>query len=520
MAGRPFPARDGCPGSSHPPYRESPRCARPAQRSVPHLLLTVALALGLILVSLPGRCDLPAALKALASGNFGEAAAQLLPLAEAGDAQAQVMLGQILRNPANPQRALDDAFRWFTRAAEQNNVQGQFWLGMMHRLGESVPRDPEQAVKLWQKAAEGGSVSAQAALAQALMAGDGIARDPAEAVRLARLSAERGNALAQTILAQAYLKGEGGVPRNVGEFLRWTRLAASQGNRPSMEILAVGYHTGAGMPQDYVQAHMWANLAASRGSARAAKLRDELAAKMTPEQIAEAQKAASRWRPVTSAQAASAPAAGSGKRRVGTGSGFVVASPGYVLTNNHVVENCSDVRAPAHKAELRVLARDEKHDLALLEGELPSTRTALFRGSPPPRLGEPVIVAGFPLTDLLAASLNVTTGTISALAGPKNSEALFQITAPVQRGNSGGPVLDANGDVVGVVVSKLNALRVAMATGDVPQNVNFAIDGALARSFVEAQGIDLPEQPDARRPAAQDAPEKARGFTLLLECWR
>lgn len=514
MRPSPFPSRDGTAVVARSSPAVGDRKSKPV-RLVRHLCIAVSLALA----SPAGLCDIPGALKALASSNYGEAASQLAPLAESGDARAQVLLGQILRNPANPQKAPEEAYRWFAKAAEQNSAEALFWLGTMHRLGESVQRDAEQAVKHWQKSAEAGYPPGQAALAQALMAGDGIAKDAAEAVRLARLAAERGSSLGQSVLAQAYLKGEGGLARSLSEFLRWTRMAANHGNRMSMEMLAVSFHTGAGVPQDFVQAHMWANLAASRGSARALKLRDELAARMTTEQIAEAQKAASRWRPVVATQ--SAANAGGNKRRVGTGSGFVVAT-GYVLTNNHVIENCSEVRVPAHKSELKVLARDTKLDLALLEGELPSAvQAAHFRAGRPPRLGEPVIVAGFPLSDLLASSLNVTSGTVSALAGPKNDEALFQITAPVQRGNSGGPVLDASGEVLGVVVSKLNALRVAMATGDVPQNVNFAIDGSVARSFVESQGIDLPELPYLRPSGPlQDAPEKARGFTLLLECWR
>jgi len=513
MRAAPFPARDG----KAPDVRIGPGRAARIHRLY-RRMRSLCLASALALASPAALADIPAAIKAIASGNYGEATAQLIPLAEAGDARAQVLLGQVLRNPANPQKAQDASYRWFEKAAEQNDAEALFWLGTMHRLGESVPRSPEQAVKHWQKSAEAGYPAGQAALAQALIAGDGIAQDAVEAVRLARLAAERGNPLGQVVLARAYLKGEGGLTRSLNEFLRWTRMAANQGNRSSMEILAVSFHTGAGVPQDYIQAHMWANLAASRGSASAMKLREELAAKMTTEQIAEAQKAASRWRPTVAVQ--SPASAGSAKRRVATGSGFIVAS-GYVLTNKHVIENCAEVRVPAHKTELKVLARDAKHDLALLEGELPSTSPARFRTGPAPRLGEPVIVAGFPLTDLLASSLNVTSGTISALAGPKDDQALFQITAPVQRGNSGGPVLDANGEVLGVVVSKLNALRIAMTTGDVPQNVNFAIDGMVARSFIEAQGIDLPEMGTFRpRAPAQDTPEKARSFTLLLECWR
>ena len=489
----------------------------PSHRTLLRLILCVCIAaLGAGIH--PARADYPGAVKALASGNFTEAVSRLRPLAEAADVRAQLLLGQILRNPSNPDRNVEEAYRWFKAAADQDHAEGWFWLGLMHRLGESVPKNAELAVQHWQTAAAAGSVSAQATLAQSLLAGDGIAKDATEAVRWARSAAEKGNALAQSVLAQAYLKGEGGLVRSLAQFLRWSRMAANQGNRTSMEVLAVSYHTGTGVPQDYVQAHMWANLAASRGSARAIKLRDELAEKMTSSQIEEAQKAASRWRPTRVVRAATT-GGNTAAKRIATGSGFVIAAPGYVLTNNHVVEKCTEVRAPAHKTALKVVARDEKHDLALLEGDLPGTQAAHFRSSLPPRLVEPVIVAGFPLSDLLASSLNVTTGTISALAGPKNNEALFQITAPVQRGNSGGPVLDVNGNVVGVVVSKLNALRVAMATGDVPQNVNFAIDGNLARAFIEAQGIELPD-PAEVAPSTRDAPDKARGFTLLLECWR
>jgi len=482
---------------------------------------TICLAACLLLVSPVARADMAGALKALAGGNFAAAAEKLVPLAESGNVPAQLALGQILRNPANPQRSVDEAYRWFSKAAERDSPDAKFWLGLMHLRGESVPRDTEQAMTLWRAAAEGGSSLAQGALARALFVGSGTPKDAHEAVRWARMGAERGNALAQSVLAQAYLKGEGGLQRSLGEFLRWTRRAANQGNPSSMEALAIAYHTGTGVPQDFVQAHVWANLAAARGSVRAAKLRDELAAKMTSEQLADAQKSASRWRPRSTIQQASARPDASGKRRTGTGSGFIVALPGYVLTNNHVVERCTEIRSPAHKAVLRLVARDDKHDLALLEGELPASEAARFRDASAPRLGEPVIVAGYPLSELLASSLNVTSGTVSALAGPRDNEALFQITAPIQRGNSGGPVLDSHGEVIGVVVSKLNALRVAMVTGDVPQNVNFAISGARARAFVESNGIELPEGKSAVETGTQlDPPEQARRFTVLIECWR
>ncbi|MDA1325678.1 MAG: serine protease, partial [Proteobacteria bacterium] len=87
------------------------------------------------------------------------------------------------------------------------------------------------------------------------------------------------------------------------------------------------------------------------------------------------------------------------------------------------------------------------------------------------RTGNDIIVAGYPLHGLLSSDLNVTKGIISALTGPGDDRRIMQITAPVQPGNSGGPLLDTSGNVVGVIVSKLNALRVARATGTLPANV-------------------------------------------------
>ena len=122
--------------------------------------------------------------------------------------------------------------------------------------------------------------------------------------------------------------------------------------------------------------------------------------------------------------------------------------------------------------------------MALLKLEQRTETTAAFRIGRPPRAGESAVVFGFPLSQLLASTGNVTTGIVTALAGPLNDPHQIQISAPVQSGNSGGPVLDASGYLIGVVVSKLNAVR-----GDMPQNVNFAIKASTAANFLDAHGI-------------------------------
>jgi len=131
-----------------------------------------------------------------------------------------------------------------------------------------------------------------------------------------------------------------------------------------------------------------------------------------------------------------------------------------------------------------------------------------------------VVAVGFPLHGLLASSANVATGTVSALAGIGDDIRYLQISAPVQPGNSGGPLLDMSGNVVGVVVAKLDALRVAEATGDIPQNVNFAIKDAVARSFLEAKGVEYETAASERELGAAEVGARAAAFMVLVECWK
>lgn len=214
----------------------------------------------------------------------------------------------------------------------------------------------------------------------------------------------------------------------------------------------------------------------------------------------------------------SAPPAAVPRQRSGTG--FVVGTDGRVLTNAHVVAGCTRVEvayADGGRARGRVGARDTRADLAIIEDLAARPAVAAFGRAA--RAGDDVVALGYPLRGLLAMDVNVSTGIVSALAGLRDDPTRLQISAPVQSGNSGGPLLDETGAVVGVVVSKLNALRVARLTGDVPQNINFAVKGEVAQGFLRAQGVvPVAAPPDAPRRRTADIVQAARAFTVLLEC--
>lgn len=202
-----------------------------------------------------------------------------------------------------------------------------------------------------------------------------------------------------------------------------------------------------------------------------------------------------------------------------TGSGFVVSPQGHVLTNLHVVKDAKEIRVPGLNEPLSVRAIDALTDLALLQMPKESDKMASFPAGRPPRAGDGVVAVGFPLHGLLASGPSVSTGNISALAGPGDNPNLLQITCPVQPGNSGGPLLDEAGRVVGVVVGKLDAAKVAKAFGETPQNVNFAISGAVAQEFLRSHGVEPRPAPAATAPlSAADIAERAVGYVVLLEC--
>jgi S1-C subfamily serine protease len=203
-----------------------------------------------------------------------------------------------------------------------------------------------------------------------------------------------------------------------------------------------------------------------------------------------------------------------------SGTGFCIHPEGYVLTNHHVIEGASEIlaRSPRQRCRLEPVFADPTNDLALLRSDTPLPGVAMFREGAPARLGETVIVVGYPLGGLLGSGPQVTTGNVSSLIGPGDDTRALQFTAPTQAGNSGGPLLDGDGAVVGVVSSKLNVIRVHEMTGDIPQNVNFAIKSALAREFLEAIGVDHQcRVPRAARSVADIAAE-ARDFVLKIEC--
>lgn len=199
----------------------------------------------------------------------------------------------------------------------------------------------------------------------------------------------------------------------------------------------------------------------------------------------------------------------------GSGTGFIVTLAGHLMTNHHVISGCGSVTVDGHSAT--VLAEDAVFDLALLQVDaLSGAPPAPFADSPA-RLNSDVTVVGYPLSGLLGG-LNVTRGAVTSTKGIGGDGINMQISAPVQPGNSGGPVLNGDGQVVGVVVARLSDSYAMESYGTVPQNVNFAIRGEIAKLFLAQNGVEPTVIAADTALSPEEIAEVAQGFTRLVTC--
>jgi S1-C subfamily serine protease len=369
-----------------------------------------------------------------------------------------------------------------------------------------------------------------------------------------------------------------GVPQNYKTAVKWYRLAAKQGDAFAQYNLGNMYNNGDGVSQDNVYAHMWYNIAASSGDKDAIKNRDIVAKKMTSSQLAKSQDLARNFVPTKSSPVVTAikspppsPSAAeieneklrrenarlkknqqskpkkiakkkpqSTPKSSTSGSGFFISKSGHVITNQHVVDNCKQVTIGDNakkQVTADVLETDRRNDLALLKVSsmqmasaetkslirklgikiVPLASEGLLR-SDDVELGEDVLVSGYPYGELFSNSIKVTKGIVSANKGMGDDSGQFQIDAAVQPGNSGGPIYDENGNIVGVVVAQLNKMKFAKTIGSMPENVNFGIKGSTVRQFLTSSGLPTKWSKRSKRMNTRELAKIAKNQTVMVMC--
>ena len=237
----------------------------------------------------------------------------------------------------------------------------------------------------------------------------------------------------------------------------------------------------------------------------------------------------------------------SGEGSASTGSGFFISKSGHLVTNQHVVNSCQSVTVGDHPNKqvlADILDTDNQNDLALLKITslknvsaetnsllqklnankvgikiMPLAADGLLRPEDV-ELGEDVLVAGYPYGEIFSDSIKVTKGIISANKGLGGDAGQFQMDAAVQPGNSGGPIYDENGNIVGVVVAQLNKMKFAKQSGSIPENVNFGIKASTVRQFLISSGLPTKWSKRSKSISTRELAKIAKRQTVMVMCHR
>ena len=364
--------------------------------------------------------------------------------------------------------------------------------------------DYSRALSLWLPLAEQGDMHAQSNLGFMYEYGQGMAMDAQQAVHWYRQSARSGLAVAQLNLALMYANG-GGIRKDPLRAAYWFRQAAEQGLADAQYQLAEHLQHYMGVPRSSAAVHGWLTRAAEQGQSEA---RSALAANNDTVPLASV------------AHTSEGEDSGDDLTSFSVGTAWPVAS-GYAVTNNHVVADTEHVQlidVTGTQLTASVVLRDAEHDLALLRvSESGSLPPALPLASDGPRPGSRVFTIGYPRIDIMGRTPKLSDGIISSLNGYQDDPDSYQISVPIQPGNSGGPLLNMDGAVVGVVASMLGTYG-DTAEAQVLPNVSYAIKVEVLRNLlpqVLRQTATAEQLPVSPAPLA-DLAERIQASVLIV----
>lgn len=211
-----------------------------------------------------------------------------------------------------------------------------------------------------------------------------------------------------------------------------------------------------------------------------------------------------------------------GKRLTGIGSGFFVDADGSVVTNGHVIENCSTVTVTPAFGEMKLardIVRDPGADIALLRTHAAAPGVAPLVADKVRAVVGPAYVVGYP--EMGMATIEPILTNVEVLYRESNTPygPAMVVSGNVRRGNSGGPLLDEGGDVIGLVVAKIDSVTHFKVTGRVVREIGLVLPGDVLGRFLLSQNVKILE-------ARQDTPqpndrilEQARGYIARIGCW-
>jgi hypothetical protein len=415
-----------------------------------------------------------------ATNNNQEIITLIRNAAEHGDADAQNNLGWIYLNGYGVSKNVDEAIKWLTKSAQNGNLQAAGRLAAHYFFDMGEYKNIQEGMRWYRFGAERGDISSQRTLGLILREGGfdlaniTIEKDPNEAAKWYLRAAKQGDGDAQIKIGEMYAEGEG-VSQNFVEAFKWFNIAAASPKKPAAWSVVTATNREA------------LKLTFPPVAQKAKNTRDNLIQQMTPDQIAEGQRLSAAFVPRKETSGSTSDNSISSDSPTATGTGFFITDDGYLISNYHVVKDAAQVRLLTRAGTIpaKVVQVDEANDIALLKAEgrfaplpIASSRTV--------KLGGTVATVGFPDIGLQGFAPKLAKGEIASLSGAGDSPRYFQISVPVQPGNSGGALVDERGNVVGIVSAKLSARAALAESGALPENVNYAVKSSFILGFLES----------------------------------
>lgn len=517
--------------------------------------------LAMAVLSIPVRAGVPEGLEAYSKFRYPDARKELTEPAAAGDVEAMAAMGEMLARGLGGPRDELKARDYILRAQDGGSVRASYVLGTLYLNGNLVAKDEAKGVDLVKKAADLNYPPAQSLLGFWISRGlngqeknetlgmawygkaasqndangmfwmgdateygrAGVAQDLLVALDWYKKSGDRQNVNGMVSAGRMYAMGKG-VAADGSEALRWLKRGVVLGNASSYLWIGSVYEFGrGGIAKSPSQAYAWYAASPANALPDTQKAvnegKERLTKVLSPQEVEEALKVSKTLLGQTIMAEAMASATRAAPTpqppKGGSGSGVFVSKRGEVLTNEHVIQGCEKIRIQPLGLDAKVLAKDAKNDLALLRLEGQVTTPVKLRSGKGIRLGDELVAIGYPLRGLLSSGPIVTTGIVNALSGVNDDTSVFQMSATVQPGSSGGPIVDMTGSLVGLVKARL-----LPNTPIAAQNVNFGINWATVNGFLDAHGVEVvPQAPNAKNTTIADVTAQVQKSTVGVVCY-
>jgi len=353
--------------------------------------------------------------------------------------------------------------------------------------GRGLPKNIPAALIIFKRYAEMGNATGQLYYGRAIYEGKGMPLDQAAGAAWIEKSAQQGLPESQCRMGMFHLGGKG-VRQDSVKAVEWLTKAAMMGNSLAQGLLGMCYLQGDGVTVDMIRAYAWFEICGGAGDPEIGAALKEMAAKMSSVQIAEAFRIVQdiKSKLLSDPNLLSMPESVVESNWKSMGTGFFITADGYFITNHHVVDKATvvKVRTATGIQNATIVELDHANDLALLKLTGKFDAVPLI-SSKDIVLGNTVATVGFPTIQLLGSAPKLGKGEVTALAGSGNAQRFFQVSLPLQPGNSGGALVDERGNVVGVVAAKLRAKAMMDASGTLPENINYAIKSVLVLDLIK-----------------------------------